>query len=197
MKIINRNEKIKQRLFVNSLLLLYWLPALLIDWRKQYPTYDGIHYFSDYLSNWGQFLILIYLSISIRNDLGQAKCQLELGKGNFQLANKIAQLAMGQSVLNSFNFVILSLGEWKWQNIHEHAMNIVVISISFYFSDSYFRKRDIWLGKNLTVRSSSAIFLGAIRPAIAQRCSNEIIFRLVISLDVCFAQLHCKSSRSR
>ena len=147
MKIINRNEKIKQRLFVNLLLLIYWLPALLLDWMEQYPTYDGIHYFSDYLSNWGQLLILIHLSISICNDLGQAKCQLELGKGNFQLANKIAQLAMGQSVLNSFNFVILSLGEWKWQNIHEHAMNIVVISISFYFSDSYFRKRDIWLGK--------------------------------------------------
>ena len=160
MEIINRNEKIKQRLFVNSLLLLYWLPALLIDWRKQYPTYDGIHYFSDYLSNWGQFLILIHLSISIRNDLGQAKCQLELGKGNLQLANKIAQLAMGQSVLNSFNFVILSLGEWNRQNIHEHAMNIVVMVISFYFSDSYFRKRDIWLGKiincDFSGRSSSS-----------------------------------------
>ena len=177
-------EKIKQRLFVNSLLLLYWLPALLLDWMEQYPTYDGKHYFSDYLSNWGQLLILIHLSISICNDLGQAKCQLELGKKNIQLANKIAQLAMGQSVLNSFNFFILSLGEWNWQNIHEHAMNIVVIFISFYSSNSYFRKRDIWLGKIMICDFSG-------------RCSNEIIFRLVISLDVCFAQLHCKSPRSR
>ena len=160
MKIIIRNKKINQRIFINSFLLLYWLPALLLDWRQQFPTYDGIHYFSDYLSNWGQLLILIHLSIAIRKDLSQATCQFELGKGNLHWANKIAQLAMGQSVLNSFKFVILSLGEWNWQNIHEHVMNIVVMTISFYFSDSHFRKRDVWLGKR--------IFMDDLHPTITE-----------------------------
>ena len=160
MKIIIRNKKLKQRIFINSFLLLYWLPALLLDWRQQFPTYDGIHYFSDYLSNWGQLLILIHLSIAIRNDLGQETCDSELRRRHFQLTNKIAQLAMGQSVLNSFNFVILSLGEWNWQNIHEHAMNIAVMAISFYFSDYHFQKRDVWLGKR--------IFLDDLHPTITE-----------------------------
>ena len=147
MTIIIQNERIKQRLFVNFLLLLYWLPALLLDWRKQCPTYDGIHYFSDYLSNWGQLLILIHLIMTIRNYWVQANHHSKLSKRNFQPANKISQLAMSQAVLNSLNFVILSLGEWNWQNIHEHAINIVVMVISFYFSDFHFRKRDVWLGK--------------------------------------------------
>ena len=137
-----------QRLQVDMLLLVYWLPAFILDWIYQYPTYDGIHYFSDYLSNWGQFLVLIHLSMSIYNNWFQWKFQRKLTKRNFQLENKIAQLAMGQSVLNSLNFVILSLGEWTWQNIHEHFMNLIVMTISFHVSGFSFRKRDVWLGKN-------------------------------------------------
>ena len=87
------------------------------------------------------------MSIAIRNDWVQANHHSELDTKSFQASNKIAQLAMGQAVLNSLNFVVLSLGEWNWQNIHEHGINIVVMVISFYFSDSHFRKLDVWLGE--------------------------------------------------
>ena len=124
--------------------------AVMIDWLSQYPTYDGVHIFTDYLSNLGQILILIHLILSSWVDTNRLRFKnrnILTTNNTLGLRNKIIQLAIGQSVLNSLNFVILSLGKWNLQNIHEHFMNICVMSFSYTISDVRFRKRDVLLCK--------------------------------------------------
>merc|ERR1712003_529233 len=52
---------IETRINVNLCLLVYWLPAYIIDFGAQFPTFNGIHIFTDFLSNWGQTVILGHL----------------------------------------------------------------------------------------------------------------------------------------
>ena len=53
----------------SSPLLVYWLPAYIYDYWLQFPSYDGVHVFSDFLSNWGQTMILLHLLFSLFMDL--------------------------------------------------------------------------------------------------------------------------------
>merc|ERR1711868_273006 len=66
-------EKLKKQLEtpinVNFCLLVYWLPAYIIDLSAQFPTYNGTHIFTDFLSNWGQTVILFHLVFSLSMDL--------------------------------------------------------------------------------------------------------------------------------
>ena len=90
MDLFSSKVKNTERFYVNLVLMIYWLPAFIIDWTQQYPTYNGIHYFTDYLSNLGQILILAHLLTSIYNSWLQRKGQLS--KTMFQIENKITQL---------------------------------------------------------------------------------------------------------
>jgi len=60
---------IETRINVNFCLLVYWLPAYIIDLSAQFPTYNGTHIFTDFLSNWGQTVILFHLVFSLSMDL--------------------------------------------------------------------------------------------------------------------------------
>merc|ERR1712035_24538 len=60
---------IETRINVNFCLLVYWLPAYVIDLSSQFPTFNGTHIFTDFLSNWGQTVILFHLIFSLSMDL--------------------------------------------------------------------------------------------------------------------------------
>jgi hypothetical protein len=129
----------EQRLNVNFMLLLYWIPAYVIDISSQFPTYDGVHIFSDYLSNWGQSIILVYLVASIFMDLMPDEDR----KIYKNMHNKFTQITVVQAYIVSALYWGLIEPKWDFSGMHEHAMNLVVVMISYFVSEVRFRKRDL------------------------------------------------------
>jgi len=129
----------EQRLNVNFMLLLYWLPAYCIDFSKQFPTYDGVHIFTDFLSNWGQTIILAHLIFSIVMDLMTDEDRKKFKKFH----NDFTQIAVVQAYIVSALFWGLIGAKYDWQSLHEHAMNLVVMMTSYFVSEVRFRKRDL------------------------------------------------------
>lgn len=132
---------IETRINVNLCLLIYWLPAYIIDFGAQFPTFDGIHIFTDFLSNWGQTIILGHLIFSLSMDLGSDDFRAKYKK----VYNKYVQIAMAQSIIVCALFWGLVGGELTLQNVHEHVMNVLVMLISYTVSEVRFRKRDLWM----------------------------------------------------
>jgi len=135
---------IETRINVNFCLLVYWLPAYLIDLGSQYPTYNGTHIFTDFLSNWGQTVILFHLVFSLSMDLSGD----EFRRKYKRIYNKVVQIAVAQSIIVCALFWGLQIGGLTFQNFHEHVMNFVVMIISYTVSEVRFRKRDLgfaWL----------------------------------------------------
>merc|ERR1719394_1758525 len=106
---------IETRINVNLCLLVYWLPAYIIDFGAQFPTFNGIHIFNDFRLKWKK----VY--------------------------NKYVQIAMAQAIIVSCLFWGLVGGEISLQNVHEHVMNVIVMLISYTVSEVRFRKRDLWM----------------------------------------------------
>jgi len=134
---------IETRINVNFCLLVYWLPAYVIDLSSQFPTYNGTHIFTDFLSNWGQTVILFHLVFSLSMDLSGEDFRKKWKK----VYNKTVQIAMAQSIIVCVLFWGLVGGECNFQNFHEHVMNFVVMIISYTVSEVRFRRRDLCLGK--------------------------------------------------
>jgi len=130
----------EQRLNVNFMLLLYWIPAYVIDLSFQFPTYNGVHLFTDFLSNWGQTVILIYLISSVFMDLMPDEDRKYYKK----MHNKFTQLTVVQAYIVSALFWGLIGAKYDFQSLHEHAMNMVVVMISYFVSEVQFRKRDLF-----------------------------------------------------
>jgi len=131
---------IETRINVNLCLLVYWLPAYIIDFGAQFPTFNGIHIFTDFLSNWGQTVILGHLLFSLKMDFDN-DFRLKWKK----VYNKYVQIAMAQAIIVSCLFWGLVGGEISLQNVHEHVMNVIVMLISYTVSEVRFRKRDLWM----------------------------------------------------
>jgi len=122
---------IETRINVNLCLLVYWLPAYIIDFGAQFPTFNGIHIFTDFLSNWGQTVILGHLLFSLKMDLGGDDFRKKWKK----VYNKYVQIAMAQSIIVCALFWGLVGGELSLQNVHEHVMNVLVMLISYTVSE--------------------------------------------------------------
>jgi len=149
---------IETRINVNFCLLVYWLPAYIIDLSAQFPTYNGTHIFTDFLSNWGQTVILFHLIFSLSMDLSGEDFRKKWKK----VYNKTVQIAMAQSIIVCVLFWGLVGGEWNLQNVHEHIMNFVVMIISYTVSEVRFRRRDLclaWLYGWMYVLNTYAAFL--------------------------------------
>merc|ERR1712189_54409 len=97
---------IETRINVNLCLLVYWLPAYIIDFGAQFPTFNGIHIFTDFLSNWGQTVILGHLLFSLKMDFDN-DFRLKWKK----VYNKYVQIAMAQAIIVSCLFWGLVGGE--------------------------------------------------------------------------------------
>lgn len=138
MRIITHRE---QRLKVNFLLLVYWFPAYIYDYWLQFPSFDGVHVFSDFLSNWGQTIILLHLIFSLIMDLVPDEDRAALKKYH----NKFTQIAVVQAFIVSALFWGLLGDRFDWQSIHEHAINVLVIMTSYFVSEVRFRKRDCFI----------------------------------------------------
>ena len=93
----------EQRLNVNFMLLMYWVPAYFFDLSTQFPTYNGTHIFTDFLSNWGQSVILIYLIASIIMDVMPDEDRKEWKKKY----NDFTQIAVVQAYIVSGKLLIL------------------------------------------------------------------------------------------
>ena len=119
------------------------ISAYIIDLSAQFPTYNGTHIFTDFLSNWGQTVILFHLVFSLSMDLSGEDFRKKWKK----VYNKTVQIAMAQSIIVCVLFWGLVGGEWNLQNVHEHIMNFVVMIISYTVSEVRFRRRDLCLGK--------------------------------------------------
>jgi len=132
---------IETRINVNFALLIYWLPAYIIDFGAQYPTFNGTHIFTDFLSNWGQTVILFHLIFSLAMDLGSNDFKTSYKP----VYNRVVQIAMAQSIIVCLLFWGLVGGGFSLQNVHEHIMNVIVMLISYTVSEVRFRKRDLWL----------------------------------------------------
>lgn len=149
---------IETRINVNFCLLIYWLPAYLIDLGSQYPTYNGTHIFTDFLSNWGQTVILFHLIFSLSMDLSGE----EFRKKWKRIYNKVVQIAVAQSIIVCALFWGLQIGSLTFQNFHEHVMNFVVMIISYTVSEVRFRKRDLgfaWLYGWIYITNTYLAFL--------------------------------------
>jgi len=132
----------EQRLNVNFMLLAYWIPAYFFDLSNQFPTYNGTHYFWDFLSNWGQTMILMYLISSIFMDVIPNEDR-EQYKRTY---NKFTQITVVQAFIVSALFwglIGAKDGEYDFQMLHEHLMNLVVVLVSYFVSEVRFRKRDM------------------------------------------------------
>lgn len=129
----------EQRLNVNFMLLLYWIPAYVIDLSSQFPTYNGVHIFTDFLSNWGQSIILVYLIASVFMDLMPDEDRKYYKK----IYNTFTQITVVQAFIVSALFWGLIGARYDFQSLHEHAMNLVVVMMSYFVSEVQFRKRDL------------------------------------------------------
>merc|ERR1712223_822392 len=130
---------IETRINVNFCLLVYWLPAYVIDLSSQFPTYNGTHIFTDFLSNWGQSIILLYLISSIIMDVMPDEDRREWKKRY----NDFTQIAVVQAYIVSALFWGLIGAKYDFQSLHEHLMNVVVVMVSYFVSEVRFRKRDL------------------------------------------------------
>lgn len=145
---IYRPESLKtyrdQRLNVNFMLLCYWLPAYVMDFASQFPTFNGTHIFTDFLSNWGSTCILFYLVAAIGMDLMTDEDREHYKK----IFNRFTQIAVVQSCIVTALFWGLIGDKYDAQAIHEHCFNIIVMLSSYFVSEVEFRKRDLpnmWL----------------------------------------------------
>lgn len=66
---------------------------------SQFPTYDGVHIFPDFLSNWGQTIILVYLFWALYIDLIPEEDKKEYKKFH----NKFTQLTVVQEKVQFYN----------------------------------------------------------------------------------------------
>ena len=148
-------RELKKRSLVNLLLLLYWLPALIVDFVIQLPTTVGVHIYTDFMTNWGQVMVLVHLITSISITATDVE-YLGLSESLLLLRDRVTHMAMLFSMLITMNFVAfhfvifhgLMNDEWTLRNIHEYLVNIIVMFISVVSLKSHFRKRDVWLGKS-------------------------------------------------
>ena len=142
--------KQKQRNIINTILLVYWLPAVIVD-----LTYKII---TNYLPNWSQILILFHLIMNIWFDSmhfdfdtsKNFKTDGVLNERNSYLKimkNHIAQITIDISVLTSLNFIILHLCYFKLEltshKIHENFNTLIIIFISYSVSDIEIRIFDV------------------------------------------------------
>jgi len=95
----------EQRLNVNFMLLMYWVPAYFFDLSTQFPTYNGTHIFTDFLSNWGQSIILLYLISSIIMDVMPDEDRREWKKRY----NDFTQIAVVQAYIVSGKLILITL----------------------------------------------------------------------------------------
>ena len=148
--------KLKQRIIINTILLVYWLPAVIVD--VTYPTRDEYKIITNYLPNWNQILILLHLIIAVWFD--SMHIDFETSK-NFEtenvlnetyscfkiMKNQIAQITIDISVLVSLNFIILHLCYFKLEltshKIHENFNTLIIIFISYSVSDIEIRICDV------------------------------------------------------
>lgn len=148
----------EQRLNVNFMLLMYWVPAYFFDLSTQFPTYNGTHIFTDFLSNWGQSVILIYLIASIIMDVMPDEDRKEWKKKY----NDFTQIAVVQAYIVSALFWGLIGAKYDFQSLHEHLMNVVVVMVSYFVSEVRFRKRDLvkmWIYGWLYMANTYAAYL--------------------------------------
>ena len=146
-------RKLKQGSLVNLLLLLYWLPAMIIDFVIQLPTVDGVYIYTDYLTNWAQIMILVHLIKSISMTAMDLEYQ-GLSESLILLRDRVTHMAILFTILVTLNFVVFhslmndKIPLWTLQNIHEYLMNIIVMFISVLSLNSHFQKQDVWLGES-------------------------------------------------
>lgn len=142
----------KQRVIVNSILLVYWLPAVIYDLvRTKIYEYKII---TGSLSNWGQILILLHLVISIWFDIIYFDEQtIQKSKNDYSLnrsysrfkilKDQISHIAIDISILVSLNFVIFHLGIFKREitseNIQGNFNTLIILLISYSVSDIQIR----------------------------------------------------------
>ena len=150
-------RKLRARLIVHLVLLVYWFPTLIADTVIQFQTEyvqeygtDG-HIFTDYATNWCSVLILVHLITAITITAMDMKNQ-GVTELLILLRNRVTNVAMVMSLLITLNFAVLQVGlykvsKWTLQYTHEHLMNSIVMLISVFSLNSHFRKRDFWLGK--------------------------------------------------
>ena len=74
--------------------------AYIIDFGAQFPTFDGVHIFTDFLSNWGQTIILGHLLFSLKMDLSSDDFRKKYKK----IHNKYVQIAMAQLWVSTVEF---------------------------------------------------------------------------------------------
>ena len=148
--------KPKQRIFVNVILLIYWLPAVIVD--LTYPTTDEYKIITSYLQNWCQIWILFHLIITLWlesihfNDETLKNIRTE-GLWNERylflkiIKDQVAQATIDITVLSTLNFIILDLCIFKIEltsyHIHENFNAVIIIFISYSVSDIEFRIHDI------------------------------------------------------
>ena len=148
--------KQKQRIIVNTILLVNWLPAVIVD--LTYPTRDEYKIITNNLPYWSQILILFHLIMSIWFDSMHSDFYtLENFKteGRFNerysylkiMKNQIAQITIDISILVSLNFIILHLCYFKLEltprHIHENFNTLIIIFISYSVSDIEIRIFDV------------------------------------------------------
>ena len=143
--------KLKQRIIINTILLVYWLPAVIIDLTD--PTRDEYKIITNYLPNWGQILILFHLIMTIWfdsmfYDLDTSKGELNARYSHFKIIkNQISQITIDFSVLVSLNFIILHVFIFKLEvtshHIHENFNTLIIIFISCSVSDIEIRIIDV------------------------------------------------------
>jgi hypothetical protein len=98
-----------------------------------------VHLCTDFLSNWGQTIILIYLISAIFMDLMPDEDRQHYKK----FFNKFTQLTVVQAYIVSALYWGLIEPKWDFSGMHEHAMNLVVVMTSYFVSEVRFRKRDL------------------------------------------------------
>ena len=151
--------KQKQRIIVNTILLVNWLPAVIVD--MTYPTRDEYKIITNYLPNWSQIMILFHLIMNIWFDSTHFdfdtsenfKTEGVLNERYISYAylkimkNQIAQITIDISILVSLNFIILHLCYFKLEltprHIHENFNTLIIIFISYSVSDIEIRIFDV------------------------------------------------------
>ena len=141
--IIVKIMKQKQRIIINTIMLVYWLPAVIVD--LTYPTRAEYKISTNYLPDWSQILILFHLIMNIwfdsmHFDFDASKNFKPEGILNetylcFKIVkDQIAQITIDISVLVSLNFIILHLCNFTLELtshlIHENFNTLIIIFIS-------------------------------------------------------------------
>jgi len=148
--------KQKQRIIINTIMLVYWLPAVIVD--LTYPTRAEYKISTNYLPDWSQILILFHLIMNIwfdsmHFDFDASKNFKPEGILNetylcFKIVkDQIAQITIDISVLVSLNFIILHLCNFTLEltshHVHENFNTLIIIFISCSVSDIEIRMFDV------------------------------------------------------